>query len=68
MNISFINLRKLSTETKINYFTLYRSFKGERSKKLTLEERTSIVKALTKALKPFVKELGFEIDITRLPE
>ncbi len=66
MDISILNLTTLSAETGINYFKLYRKFRA--GQKFTLDERTAIIKALNRQLKPLTKDLGFELSMTRIPE
>jgi hypothetical protein len=62
---SIINIKQLCRLAKINYFSLYMRQRGEYKSDLSLDKKTKVVNALVKDIEPFIRDLGFDVTITR---
>lgn len=59
-----INLKALCEMAKINYHRIYWRTQGEPKGQLPLIDRTKVANTLIKDIKPFLADLGFDVDIT----
>lgn len=67
MNIPYIiNLTELAKESKITYTRLYFRKNGVTKSELDNNDRTRIVNAIVNKLKPFFKELGFDLILKQM--
>jgi len=61
--LTLINLSKLSKAAKVNYFKIYFRKNGTTKMELDQNDKTKIVNAIHKDIKPLFEELGFEITV-----
>ena len=65
--LSLINLTKLAKAAKVNYFKIYFRKNGTTKMELDQNDKTKIVNAIHKDIKPLFEELGFEVTVNPIP-